>query len=351
MRACGWYGACRRLYCARVLDQQGEFTNTVREPMRAKSPIHSPEFLEPMAARLVDKLPEGSEWLYEVKFDGYRALIVKDGDWLQIISRNQKDLTRLYPTVVAAGKRLRAKQAVVDGEIVALDENGRPSFQALQHSSQHPRIVFCAFDLLHLDGADLIHLPLTERREKVAKVIADSGVLVSKELPGTAAEVIDGVRRLKLEGVVAKRRDSTYESGERSGAWVKLKLDQQQEFVIGGYRPDGESVDALLVGHYEGNDLHFAAKVRAGFVPHMRRDVFTKLKPLEVTSCPFVDLPSGKSRWGGGVTAEEMHEMLWVQPQLVAQIRFVEWTVEGRIRHGVFLGLRTDKSAKDVRRE
>jgi ATP-dependent DNA ligase len=159
------------------------------------------------------------------------------------------------------------------------------------------------------------------------------------------------VRALGLEGVIAKRRDSTYEPGERSGAWQKLKLDLQQEFVIGGFRPDGAKVDALLVGYYEGRSLRFSAKVRAGFVPRLRRDLFAKLEPLETPQCPFGDLPTGKSRWGGGVTAEEMHEMRWVKPQLVAQIRFVEWTADGHLRHAVFLDLRTDKEPRNVRRE
>jgi ATP-dependent DNA ligase len=119
--------------------------------------------------------------------------------------------------------------------------------------------------------------------------------------------------------------------------------------VIGGYRPLANSVDAILVGYYEGGDLRFAAKVRAGFIPHVRREVYAKLKPLATTRCPFADLPSEKSRWGGGVGAEEMRAMGWVRPQLVAQVRFVEWTADGQLRHSVFLGLRTDKHAKDVR--
>jgi DNA ligase D-like protein (predicted ligase) len=308
-------------------------------------------FVEPMAARLVAKLPEGPEWFYELKFDGYRALLLKDGDTVSVISRNRKDLTRSYPSVVAAARKLKARQVVLDGEIVAHDSDGRPSFQALQHSTQPRTIVFYAFDVLHLNGADLTHRPLEERRAKLPQVIRDSGLVVSQELCGSAAKVVEAVRALGLEGVIAKRRDSTYEPGERSGAWQKLKLDLQQEFVIGGFRPDGAKVDALLVGYYEGRSLRFGAKVRAGFVPRLRRDLFAKLEPLETPQCPFGDLPTGKSRWGGGVTAEEMHEMRWVKPQLVAQIRFVEWTADGHLRHAVFLDLRTDKEPRNVRRE
>jgi bifunctional non-homologous end joining protein LigD len=310
-----------------------------------------PAFVEPMAAHLVDKLPEGPEWLYELKFDGYRALLIKDGADVRIVSRNQKDLTRTYPTVVAAGQKLAARQVVIDGEIVAHDGEGSPSFQALQHSTAPRTIVFYAFDVLHLNGTDLKSLPLDERRAKLPALVGDSGLVVSQELPGTAAEVVTAVRNLRLEGVIAKRRDSSYEPGERSGTWVKLKLDLQQEFVIGGFRPDGPKVDALLVGYYVGKELRFAAKVRAGFVPRLRRELFAKLTPLKTPRCPFADLPTGRSRWGGGVTAEDMREMRWVKLQLVAQIRFVEWTADGHLRHAVFLGLRADKRPSDVRRE
>jgi bifunctional non-homologous end joining protein LigD len=307
-----------------------------------------------MSATLVPSLPEGKEWLYEVKLDGYRALIVKDGDRVMVISRNEKDLTAAYPAVAAAGQRLRAETAVVDGEIVAVDAHGRPSFQALQHRSTHAghAIVFYAFDLLHVDGRDLTALPLQDRRRPLPKVLGNSGVLLSQELPGSAAEVSAAVARLGLEGVVAKRRDSRYDAGQRSGAWVKLKLDKQQEFVIGGYRPGPHGVDALLVGHYEGKRLHFAGKVRAGFLPHLRREVAALLKPLHAVTCPFGDLPNSKaSHWGGGVTAEEMKEMQWLKPKVVAQIRFVEWTADGHLRHAAFLGIRNDKPARQVSRE
>jgi bifunctional non-homologous end joining protein LigD len=158
---------------------------------------------------------------------------------------------------------------------------------------------------------------------------------------------------MQLEGVVAKRKDSLYEAGERSGNWQKLKLERQQDFVIGGYRPDGRnSVDALLVGYFDDQKLRFAGKVRAGLVPHVRRELAGKLKGMQLLRCPFVDLPTeGSSRWGGGVSAEDMKEMTWTKPELVAQIQFVEWTAENRLRHSKFLGLRFDKVATEVHRE
>lgn len=307
-----------------------------------------------MAARLVTTLPEGDEWIYEVKLDGYRALLRKDGTDVQIRSRNDKDLTRAYPSVTAAARSLRADRALLDGEIVAVDAHGRPSFQALQHPSGHAghTVVFFAFDLLHLDGGDLTARPLVERRAALPGLLDGSGILLSIELPGTAGQVIDAVRGLGLEGVIAKRKASRYTSGDRHTAWVKLKLDRQQEFVIGGYRPGPGGVDAILVGYFEGRRLHFAGKVRAGFTPHVRRDVAASLQPLRAAACPFVDLPSARpSRWGGGVTPAQMAEMCWVAPRLVAQVRFVEWTADGHLRHAAFLGLRTDKPARAVRRQ
>ena len=314
----------------------------------------SPAFIEPMAAKIVQELPDGDRWLYEVKWDGYRALLLKQGTRIQVRSRNNKDLTTAYPTVATAAARLHADSAVVDGEIVAVDGSGRPSFQALQHrrAQSDYRIAFYAFDVLHLDGDDLTRLPLEERRSHLPKLLAGTGLLLSDALPGTAARVLDAVSRLGLEGVVAKRKDSRYESGERSGAWLKLKLDRQQEFVVGGYRQGSHGVDALLVGVYDGKDLHFAGKVRAGMNPPVRRVLVDGLKPLHTSRCPFVDLPTTHvGRWGSGVTAEEMAELQWVKPKLVVQVRFVEWTSEGMLRHSAFLGIRADKSPATVRRE
>jgi DNA ligase D-like protein (predicted ligase) len=313
-----------------------------------------PAFIAPMAAQNVTELPEGPGWEYEVKFDGYRAILLKAGERVEIRSRNNKDLTRTYPTVHAAGQRLKAGSAILDGEVVALDRSGRPSFQALQHRTAHAQhtIVYYAFDLLHLDGEHLVSLPLSARRPRLATVVTGSGILLSETLDGSAADVVQAVRALGLEGIVAKRTDSRYVPGERSSSWQKLKLDRQQEFVIGGYRPGTHGVDALLVGYHERKQLRFAGKVRAGFTPHLRREVHKRLQPLHAERCPFVDLPNSKTtHWGGGVTAEQMREMQWVTPTLVAQIRFVEWTAEGHLRHAAYLGLRTDKQARAVGRE
>jgi bifunctional non-homologous end joining protein LigD len=324
------------------------------EAVASRFKPHAPAFVQPMAAEVASRLPEGDDWMYEVKFDGYRALVIKNGDRVQLRSRNNKDLTGAYSTIHAAGLSLRAKSAVVDGEVVAIDGSGRPSFQALQHRSAHRghSIVFYAFDLLYLDGESLEARPLRERRPLLQRVVKDSGLLLSEPLRGTASHVTEAVRSLGLEGVIAKRWSSRYRAGERNGAWVKLRLDMQQEFVVGGYRPGPNGVDALLVGVYEGKQLRFAGKVRAGFTPRVRREVLASLEPVHTDRCPFVDLPDSRtSHWGGGVTAEQMSEMQWVIPRQVAQIRFVEWTGEGRLRHAAFLGLRTDKASHGIVRE
>jgi bifunctional non-homologous end joining protein LigD len=244
---------------------------------------------------------------------------------------------------------------VVDGEIVAVDEHGRPSFQALQHRGSHPkhRIIFYAFDLLHLNGQSLVAEPLTKRRALLPDVVKDSGILQSRELPGSLADIVRAVKAMGLEGVIAKRKSSPYAQDKRSPHWLKLKLEQQQEFVIGGYRPGGSTgLDALVVGYYDRDELLLAAKVRAGLVPHVRREILSALKPMHIARCPFVDLPSeGGSRWGGGIAAGEMKDFQWTRPELVAQVRFVEWTTDGRLRHSAFLGLRRDKRAAEVKRE
>ena len=181
-----------------------------------------------MAARVVDKLPDGEEWLYEVKFDGYRALIIKNGDRIEIRSRNDKDLTAAYPGIAAAARKLDAHQATVDGEVVAVDANGRPSFQALQHRSAHPShaIVFYAFDLLHLDGRDLSGEPLEARRRLLPAVLDRSGILMSVDLPGDSRDVIAAVQALGLEGVIAKRRSSRYTPGDRSAVVAQAETRQ-----------------------------------------------------------------------------------------------------------------------------
>ncbi len=310
-------------------------------------------FVLPMAALLVDALPSGAEWLYEAKFDGYRALVMKDGAKVRILSRKGNDLTATYPSIRQAAAQLDATSAVLDGEIVAFDEAGRPSFQQLQHrTAKATAIRYFAFDLLHLNGIDLHGKPLTARRSALQELIAGSNMEFSDELAGTADEVVEAVSQVGLEGVIAKRRDSRYEPGKRSGVWQKFKVQHRQEFVIGGYKPENKNFQSIVVGYYEDKTLRFAARVRAGFTAAQRVALFEVLRPLKVEKCPFGDLPTGKTgHWGEGVTEEDMNVLKWVKPVLVAEVAFTEWTRDGHLRHSAFVGIRNDKSARDVRRE
>ena len=209
-----------------------------------------------MMATPASVLPSGPEWSYEVKWDGYRAQAVRNGSSLSLASRNLKNITRQYPAVVQALAGVRADSFVLDGEIVAVDAGGRPSFQALHHVSlDGVSIVYYAFDLLHLNGRDLTRLPLDERRAALRTVIAGSGVLLSDPLPGTPAQIATAVRRLGLEGVVAKRRRSSYATGRRSDAWIKVRFTRRQELVVGGFKPLRETFDSLVVGYYDGTKL------------------------------------------------------------------------------------------------
>jgi bifunctional non-homologous end joining protein LigD len=304
-----------------------------------------------MLATSAGKLPVGEEWTYEVKWDGYRTLAVKQGQGVKLLSRNLKDATPQYPSVARAVAQVHGDAVLLDGEIVAVGPDGHPSFQALHHASAHA-IVYYAFDLLHLNGRDLMRVPLQERRAALADVVRGTRVLRSEPLPGTPAQIERAVRQLGLEGVIAKRRRSSYEPGRRSPSWVKVKFNRRQEFVIGGFKPGGASVDSILVGYYDKRALFFAGKVRAGLTPHTRADIFRKIAPARSPACPFVNLPSSRSGpWGEGITAEDMASLCWVIPTVVVEVSFVEWTRDGVLRHSQFVGLREDKRPRDVRRE
>jgi bifunctional non-homologous end joining protein LigD len=306
-----------------------------------------------MTAVSAVSLPDGADWSYEVKWDGYRAQAIKQGPVVSLASRNLKNITRQFPGVARAAAALAAAAVVLDGEIVAIDSEGRPSFQALHHAATEGlSIVYYAFDLLHLNGRDLTRMPLDERRASLRDVVKGSDLLLSEPLPGTAAQIADAVRGLGLEGVVAKRRRSTYTAGRRSDAWVKVRFAQRQELVIGGFKPSAAAFDSLVVGYYEGRRLMCAGKVRSGFTPHLRAQVFERIRNLAVSRCPFANLPSTRTgHWGDGITADEMNALRWVRPTQVAEVSFAEWTRDGSLRHAAFVALRDDKAAKDVTRE
>ena len=304
-----------------------------------------------MLATLAPTLPAGKEWAYEVKWDGYRTIAVKDGPRAALYSRNLKDFSKTYPSIASAVARLSVNSAVIDGEVVAIDEAGRPSFQALHHSEAHA-LVFYAFDLLYCDGRDLTREPWTARRDALAGLELMPPILRSDPLPGTPEQIEEAVRGLGLEGLVAKRTDSRYDPGRRSRAWIKVKFQQRQEFVVGGFTEDDRRVDALVVGYHDGRKLLFAAKVRAGMKPLLRRQLFDALAPLRRKRCPFVNLPETvSSHWGEGITADDMATITWLEPIMVVQVAFTEWTRDNHLRHAAFLGVRDDVAPRDVQRE
>ena len=320
------------------------------------SSASSLSFIEPMKALPVQELPKG-DWLYEIKFDGYRALAFKDGKDGCLVSRNKNEFN--YPQLLDNLKSLPVNRVILDGEIAALDEKGRSSFQLLQifKSSEGVPLVYYAFDLLFLEGKDLRKEPLSGRRKLLANLLkkAPENVRLSDELRGSKDEVLQVAQQFGLEGLVAKKPDSLYESGRRSGAWVKFKLTKSQEFVIGGYTlPEGgrKYFGSLLVGYYGSNGLLFAGRVGTGFSEKVLANLYSKFQKLKAPSCPFVNLPEKtKGRWGLGITPAVMKRCRWVKPVMVAQVKFTEWTNDGQLRQPVFLGLRTDKQPTKVVRE
>ena len=307
-----------------------------------------------MLVTIASQLPVGDAWIYEVKWDGYRAQLLNDGNRTRLISRNLKDLTADYPHIADALPNVTKQPVLLDGEIVALDADGRPLFQALQHRSVgRSAVVFYAFDLLHLGDTDYRSKRLAERHRALHQLKFAAPILLSAPLPGTPLEIERVVREAGLEGVVAKRVDSFYEPGIRTRHWLKVKFSRRQEFVIGGYKPAGAAFDSVLVGYYDGRRLMYAGKVRAGFTPVTRGELWRRITGSPVAKCPFVNLPNsiGKSHWGEGVTAEDMKALRWVKPQVVIEVAFTEWTAGGNLRHAAFAGIRDDKAARAVGRQ
>jgi len=305
---------------------------------------------EPELATLVAEAPRGDEWLHEIKLDGYRIGCVIDGGRVRLLSRNDNDWTSRFPTVAEAARKLRAKSAVLDGEVVVLLPDGRTSFQALQNAfGKGPArdVVYYVFDLLALDDTDIASQPLEERKKKLASLLRrlpGNVVRYSDHTVGGGDRVLAEACRLGLEGIVSKRRDRPHASG-RTKTWLKIKCIQRQEFVIGGFTdPEGsrEGIGALLVGVRDAaGKLVFAGKVGTGFTHKIARELRTKLEARARKDCPFATPPPG---WLG----RNAH---WVEPKLVAEVQFSEWTSDGKLRHPSFQGLREDKSPADIVRE
>ncbi len=323
-------------------------------------PSAKARFVEPMKAKLVEKPPATGDWIYELKFDGIRLITVKTDKKVSLFSRNQNDLSARFPEIVEAITDLPARDCVIDGEVVALDDEGRSSFQllqALEMEGWKSPVYFYAFDLLQLDGKNLLGVPLEARKNVLEKLStdADDPIRYSGAIGSEAEPLLDEVKRRGLEGLIGKQRNSVYEPGRRSGAWIKLKCVQEQEFVIGGYTPPQgarKHFGAILVGYYDKNKPVFAGKVGTGFTTKSLSTLYKKLQNEARNDCPFVDLPSKQNgQWVQGITPSMMKKMHWVNPKFVAQIKFAEWTRDGKLRAPVFLALREDKKPTDVVRE
>jgi bifunctional non-homologous end joining protein LigD len=311
---------------------------------KKRGPGGPPDFVPPQLPTLVDQPPEGPEWLHEIKLDRYRVLWrISDGE-TRILTRTGQDWTDRFPEL--AQLRLNGEAALVDGEIVANDADGVSSFQALQEALSAGRtadLKFCAFDLLHLDGEDLRPLPLETRKARLQSLLqASDRIAFSAHIDGRGRDVFANACGLSLEGIVSKRRDAPYRPG-RGDDWLKTKCGARQEFVIGGFTEHSKvprSIGALLIGYFEDGDFVYAGKVGTGFDAAMRKQLRRDLDKLTRKSMAFRAVPTAGRRGAQ-----------WVEPQLVAEIAYSNWTRDGVLRHPSFQGLRMDKPAASVSRD
>jgi ATP-dependent DNA ligase len=255
-------------------------------PKKQGLPTQVAGFIETMDCLPVSRLPEGPDWTYEIKLDGYRLEVVRSSGRTTLYSRRQNIMNQKFHYVATALKDL-PDETVIDGELVALGPDGRPDFNLLQNfRSAESHIVYYAFDILIHKQRNLRQLPLSERRAILSSVIEPGEhVAISEVSDRSAAEMLKFIKSYGLEGAVAKRSDSVYQPGQRTGLWSKYRINLGQEFVVGGYIPSHLGVDSLVVGFYRGNDLIYAARVRAGLVPATRREVFERIKHLETPKC------------------------------------------------------------------
>lgn len=308
-----------------------------------------PKALAPMAAFLGDHFPTSDNWLYEIKWDGVRALCFVEDGALQIFTRNGNRCERQYPELTVLPRHVRASSAILDGEIAALDEKGRPRFSLIQprihvsdpnsiaHLSRSTPVTFFAFDLLYCDGYDLRNVSLRERKRALAEVLATSDLIrISEHFETSGAEMLEAARQAGLEGIVAKQADSKYES-RRSRCWLKFKVHNEQEFVICGFtHGDREYFSSLVLGVYKDGELRHVGQVGTGFDDRTIRGIYERLKPLITAKHPFRTKP------------KVARDITWVKPELVCQVRFVEWTPDRQLRAPSFIAMRDDVNPKTV---
>lgn len=307
-----------------------------------------PPIIHPMLATLVDEPFSDPEWIFETKWDGFRSVCSISRGKARFVSRNQIEMTPQYPELANVPKQIDAKEAILDGEIVALDEHGRPQFQLLQNklrirsgsyaAGRNVQIVYFAFDLLYLDGHDLMSCAVVERKARLAEILRPAGFIkFSDHVEGEGEAFFHEIARFRLEGMIAKRAASKYVQ-KRSSDWLKVKTVQRAEVVIGGYtQPRGarSHFGSLVMGLYGDGKLHYVAHVGGGFNERTLTNIFKLLQPLKTDQSPFVVKPK---------TNEPVQ---WIKPKLVAEVKFSEWTADRRLRQPVFLGLREDKKPED----
>jgi bifunctional non-homologous end joining protein LigD len=306
--------------------------------------VRMPSVIKPMLATLVDEPFSDPDWIFETKWDGYRSVcFLKNGE-ARFVSRNQIEMTPQYPELRNIAKHVRAREAILDGEICALDDQGIPRFQMLQRKSgaQRPPIVYFVFDLLYVDGYDLTACTVVERKAKLAEILQPANVIkLSDHIEGDGEAFFREIEKFRLEGMMAKRAVSKYVS-KRSSDWLKIKTIMRQEVVIGGYtQPRGTRsyFGSLVCGLYRGKQLEYVAHVGGGFNEKLLASIFKRMQPLKTDKGPFVSVPK---------TNEPVQ---WLKPTLVAEVKFSEWTAENRLRHPVFVGMREDKDPRDCRFE
>jgi bifunctional non-homologous end joining protein LigD len=318
----------------------------------APAPTSPERRYEPMLATLADReeLPTADGWLFEVKWDGYRAIAyVRGGETTRLDSRRGNDQTERFPAVAKeVARAVKTPDCVLDGEVCALDEEGRPSFSAMQQAKPGTPIVYEVFDLLELDGEPLVDLPLLERRERLDALLdrRNRTVRLSETFEDGGA-LYEAAREQRLEGIIAKRVDSPYRQGRRTREWLKIKTHGRQELVIAGYtkgqgRRSGR-FGSLVLGAWRGDELEYAGNVGTGFTDRDIDELLARLRPLEQKTPTFREVPK--------MPKVKKSDVVWVKPELVAEVEFVEWTHDGRLRAPSFQGLREDKPAREVHRE
>lgn len=314
-----------------------------------------PKKIQPMLATLVDHLPPEKNWIYEIKWDGYRAIAFCNQSIVNLISRNDKSFNEKFYPVRMALEQLKI-DAVLDGEIIVLKESGVSSFEDLQNwrSEADGELRYYVFDLLFLDGYDLMPLPLLKRKEILSKLLPKEGsVLQSEIFSGMPVKILQAAKNLGLEGIIAKRSESPYKPGDRGSDWLKIKTQKRHEVVIGGFTINEGSpkpFSALLVGVYEDKALHYMGKIGTGFNRKQQEALITQFKALEIKKAPFTTSPdvNEPSRFRPNPPHAKVH---WLSPKLVCEVSYTELTSDGIMRHPSFKGMREDKDAKNVHPE